>query len=508
MGVARTMTKAEMRVNACAALFTLSLLASPAVAQTAGGLSHVDDATTAPKGFLRLRVLTAWTRYDSRFTADSSLPLGAPFTSDAFGSETFQPLSTIESLVQSASGAPIVLNLGRARLDATAREEVIPLSLEYGITRRLSVHATVPIWRKRVAALFRLDTAGGFTANVGPNVHRTSTSAATNNQAVQTEFGAAAQQLQNLLTSCAANPSGPGCSSVVGREAQAQQLIQSSQAFANAVEQLYGSTASTGMAFVPTTQSAAQGLIALRVVDFNSEYRDFLGSGTDVLTAVPQGAGGIAGPSPFQSYLSEDLGRDSLISGEWVGFGDIELGARFSVIDRPRTPQSRTGIQLVVAAGLRLPTGSQQSLSDIVDMRLGEGEPVVEAKAITDIRVGRVGVLAAGHFAAKTQGAQPVIPGLPAPNTAWTEISVAPRWHLSEPFSLHGAYSLRTADADGTDHLVGGGFSFTNLALFRGTGTAPIEMRFTHLEALRGAAGRPKFFRDQLEVRIYFRLLR
>ena len=219
------MTKAEMLVNACAALFTCILLASPALAQPAGGLSHVDDATMAPKGFLRLRVLTAWTRYDSRFATDSTVPLGAPFTSDALSSQTLQPLSVIESLVQTASAAPIVLNLGRARLDATAREEVIPLSLEFGITRRLSVHATLPIWRKRVAALFRLDTAGGFTANVGPNVHRSSTTAATNNQTVQTEFAAAAQQLQNLLTSCQGNPAGPGCASVVGREAQAQQLI-------------------------------------------------------------------------------------------------------------------------------------------------------------------------------------------------------------------------------------------------------------------------------------------
>jgi hypothetical protein len=42
----------------------------------------------------------------------------------------------------------------------------------------------------------------------------------------------------------------------------------------------------------------------------------------------------------------------------------------------------------------------------------------------------------------------------------------------------------------------------------RSGGRLPIEMRFTHLEAISGAVGQPKYFRDQIEVRIYYRLLR
>jgi hypothetical protein len=33
-------------------------------------------------------------------------------------------------------------------------------------------------------------------------------------------------------------------------------------------------------------------------------------------------------------------------------------------------------------------------------------------------------------------------------------------------------------------------------------------MRFTHLQAITGDPGRPQFFRDQLELRIYYRLLK
>ena len=57
------------------------------------------------------------------------------------------------------------------------------------------------------------------------------------------------------------------------------------------------------------------------------------------------------------------------------------------------------------------------------------------------------------------------------------------------------------------DQLIGGGVTYSTLSAYENRRIAlPLEMRFTHLEAVSGDAGRPKFFRDQLEVRVYFRL--
>lgn len=469
------------------------------------GLGQLEDATTPPGGFFRLRLINAWTRSDARFTPTGVEPLGAPFTADAFGADKFPPLSAIQSLVQAASGLPFTLSLGRSRLDATTREEILPFALEYGITRRLSVSVVMPVVRKRAALLFRLDTAGGFSANVGPNLHRTNTAAAQNNETVKAQFESAASALQALLTSCASNPSGPGCATLAGREAEAQQLIQSSQGFASSVEALYGSATSTGMAFVPTSASTAQQEIALRVAAFNSQYRDLLASSTDLIVAVPRGAAGIAGAAEFQRHLAGDLGRDSLTTQERVGIGDVELGFKVRVLDRPRTEQRRTGLQMALAGGVRLPTGSRQSTSDIVDLRLGEGSVVVDTRAIVDARAGRFGLLAAGHFATNVRNVDTT--DAATRNARWTEIHVAPRWHFSEPLAVHAAYSIRTTDRNGGDQLVGGGVSFTSLSAFKGSGSPPVEMRFTHLEAVGGDAGRPKFFRDQIELRIYYRLL-
>jgi hypothetical protein len=485
-----------------ATLSASALFASRLSAQA--GLGQLEDVTLAPKGLLRLRAISAWTRYDSRFGATGTEPLGASFTADSLGPRQMAALSAIESRVQSAGAIPsFTLSLGRSQLDASAREEVFPLVLEYGVSRRFAVGVVVPIVRKRAAMLFRLDTAGGFGANVGPNRHRTDAAAEQVNALVQSEFANAASQLQTRLDACLADPAAPGCATII---AEAPALIQSSQSFASTVAELYGSLTSAGMAFVPTTESAAQFAIASRVADFNTRYRALLGASADVISAVPVGAGGPAGPSEFHNFLVEDLGRDSLTLQERVGIGDVEIGFKFLVLDRPRTERRRTGIQLAVAGGVRLPTGSRQSPSGVTDLRLGDGSLVVDSRAALDARAGRFGLLAVGQFAASVHDVDTT--NISTRNSRWTEVHLSPRWHLSEPFAVHGAYSLRTTDKLGGDQLVGGGVSYSNLARYTGGRSMPMEMRFTHLEAISGDAGRPKFFREQIEVRIYYRLRR
>lgn len=483
-----------------AAIVLALAFANNAVSAQAG-LGHLDDATIAPRGVFRFRAINVWTRIDERFTASGTEPLGAPFTATAFGAANLSPLAGIQTLVADATRSAFTLSLGHAQLVATSREEITPLTLEYGLSRRLAVSLTVPIVRKRVSALFRLDTIGGFTANVGPNPHRTSTTASQANQAVQTQFATAATQLQNLLTTCQSNPGAPACAGVNGREAQAQALIQLSQSFASTIGSLYGSTSGNGSAFVPLAGSAAQSAIETRIADFNTQYRDFLSSGANVITATPRGAGGIPGVSQFQSYLTDDLGRDSIVSQERLLTGDVEIGAKFLAIDRPRTPERRTGLLLALAGSLRLPTGSRTSVTEAADLRVGGGSLVADSRAIADLRAGRLGILAAGHLAVSMQDVDTV--GAMERDSRWTEFHVAPRWHLSEPFAVHLAYSLRSANRTGGDQLVGGGVSF----LRGGSNMSPLEMRFTHLESITGDPGRPQFFREQLELRIYYRLL-
>ena len=488
------------RMFAAALLCTFTPRASHAQVE----LTHVEDASTPPRGLLRLRALTSWTRYDSRFTSSGTESLGAFLTADSLGATRFPALTPIQSLVQSVSGSPFTLSLGRSRLDATAREEIVPIGLEYGITNRLAVGVMMPIVRKRAAVLFRLDTTGS-AANVGPNPRRSNSAAVTNNTQVQAEFTNAITQLQNRLQTCQANPAAPGCSSLAGRESLAQQLIQASQSFRTDVASLYGSGSSTGAAFVPTSQSAAQGAVAQRVSAFNTQFKDFLGTTANLIQAIPTPAGGPAGAADFQSYLAKDLGRDSVNMQERLGIGDVEVGFKARVLDVVASKTRTTGIEFSVGSTVRLPTGSRQSTSDVVDLRLGEGSVIVDSRAIGDARMGRFGFLAVGEFATSVHDNDTT--NVAMRNSRWTALQVSPRWHLSEALAIHLDYSMRSTDKLGVDQLVGGGVSYSTLSAYRaGARALPMEMRFTHLEAVSGDANRPKFFRDQLEMRIYFRL--
>ena len=494
-----------------AAAFTSLLCGSALHAQA--GLTHLGDASIPAPGTFRLHAATAWTRYDTRFATTGVAPLGALFTSDSLGVREIPRLAVAESLVSEATSAVFRLTLGRSRLDATAREEIIPLALEYGVTSRISVSVMVPVVRKRIAVQFRLDTAGGFGANVGPNQHRTNSTAAQNNVTVQAQFASAAQQLQARLSSCRADPSAPGCAALLAREAEAVALIAASQTFAAQLELIYGSANSTGQPFVPTAQSDAQVAIEARIAAFDAQYRDLLTGSTELLTARPFGAGGPAGVADLRQYFAGEGMRDSVAMQERVGVGDVEVGVKFLVLQRRPADAGEPGFQLALAAGIRVATGSDESPSEIMDMRVGSGDDRVEGSAIFDATIGRFGLLAAARHEAAI-GSRQVVPLVsldrPAPVTdkSVTDISVAPRWHLSEPLAFHAAYSFRSANVTGSHQLVGGGLSFSGFAKTQPGRTPPVEMRFTHLEAITGDAGRPRFFRDQIEVRIYYRLRR
>jgi hypothetical protein len=221
------------------------------------------------------------------------------------------------------------------------------------------------------------------------------------------------------------------------------------------------------------------------------------------------------GVEQFQLYLFQEAGRDSLKSQEHIGIGDVEIGAKFLVVDKQMTATRRRSLLVSVASSVQLPTGSRETRGEQIDLALGEGSLVIDSRLYVDGRVGRFGLLAAGEFAFKPndQGFEPnagVRTELLGTSTQMTQLYVAPRYYISEPLSFHASYALRSMDQFGGDQLIGGGVAFSTLASYRAgmTKALPIEMRFTHLEAIAGDPGRPKFWRDQVELRIYYRLRR
>jgi len=482
----------------------------PAHARAQAGISLLDDVSVTPPGVFRLRTAGVWTRYEERFTSSGTTPLGAPFITGALGSAALPRLATTEALVQDASAAPFTISLGASRLDVVAREEHVPLTIEYGLRKRLSLTFMMPVVRKRASGLLTLDSLG---SNVGPNPVRLSSAIRSANQVVQAQFGAAAGQLQNALATCTASPSSPGCPALLARQAEAQALITNSQSFAATVEDLYGSASSDGEAFVPRSSSPAQSAIASRVSAFNDQYKDLLATSTDLITAVPGAAAGPAGSANIITYLY-DLSRDSLTNAVLLGVGDVEAGFRWLALDRAG-PNGDRGVRAVIASSWRFPSGSRQAPPGVADLRIGDGLGALTARGLLDVAYGRLGLLAAAS-AEVVLGASPDTAGVPlvvgytrAPDRWRRSLAAEPRWQLTSALAVHGSYAVHGSERSAAHQLAGGGVSFTTVSRYRsGMRPLPMEMRFSHLQAVQGDAGAPRITRDQLEVRIYYQRAR
>jgi hypothetical protein len=105
------------------------------------------------------------------------------------------------------------------------------------------------------------------------------------------------------------------------------------------------------------------------------------------------------------------------------------------------------------------------------------------------------------------------------------QLEATPRFSLTDYFTFFGAYTFRHQAASKytspdapelplfsatTEQRAGLGFSYSSIARYaRGRSSLPIELSFTHLETLTASGGLvPKYSRDQIELRIYYRLRR
>src|SRR5436305_508121 len=156
-------------------------------------LSNVEDARTLEKGTVLLRVLNAWTQFADVYdaTADSTHhlhALGNAFSAEALGARQFPALATAQSALRTLTQNPnLALNLGQVFSTADSRVVTTPLSLEYGLTTRLTIGVMVPIVQTHSTVFVELNPRrlnGNFGANTGPNPALVNSQALATNQGV------------------------------------------------------------------------------------------------------------------------------------------------------------------------------------------------------------------------------------------------------------------------------------------------------------------------------------
>ena len=531
-------------------------LATVLPAQGAPGLT--DDAIPIPGGWVRFSVGNAWTRYESRFGESGTIRgLGDELSTDSLGPRQLPGLAPIEGALQTLTRTPNQrLTFGRLDVRSDARIVTTPFALEYGITRRLTFGVVVPLVQTRRSAQVRVnqratgDTAKSSNVGILPVSVRAAT--ATTNADVVVSLTRAATALNGLLTRCAQNPSAAECNSIRGREADATEAARRANEFAGAVASAYGVTPDKALVAPLEGSALAKSIEAERAA-----------LATKLATYVP---GTVVGTLPTAttefSYvelqgragepglLRTELGGrlDSIATTERIGLGDVELRARVLLLDhsqRDTLPLSGVRYRLAVGGIVRFATSRPDSARDLLDIGTGEGAGT-EVRSALDVAAGRVGATIAARFArsfARTVNAPLVgypVGGFPYPEFGEVSrkagdvfgLDVTPRFFVGDWLAFEGRFGMERTGAptfsgpespcsacvvlansvlptETTVRFVGGGVRYSTVDSFlRGRTRYPVEVSYRHLETIGGDPGAPKSFRDQIEMRIYYRIRR
>jgi hypothetical protein len=540
-------------------LVALSILVPLARGSAQSGIGPLDDATPIPRGWVRFGVLNGWTRYDSRYGANGVVdPLGAPLTTDSLGPRQLPRLAPVEGALQTLTNNPLQrLTFGRLDVRSDARIVTTPFVLEYGATNRLSFGVTVPMVQTRQTAQVRVNSrlAGDTTktSNMGWIPAPQRASVAQSNASVVAALTAAASGLTGLVTRCAASPSAPECSTIQGNEAAAAATAQRATDFATAVATAYGLNEQTALV-APLAGSQLATAIEAQRAALAAQLAAFIPGTTigPLSTATTEFSYiDLQGRARTPGLLASDLGGgiDSIHTTERIGIGDVEINARFAVLDHvPRDSVRPIGIQyrLVVGGLYRFATSRPDSARDLLDIGTGEGGGA-EGRVSLEVMRGHAGATLAARYAksfARTVEVPLVgytIAGFPYPSFGQVSrtagdllgFAAAPRLYLGNWLSFEGDYEMERVGAPTFEAPAGEPCSFcvppegsvlpaattvqrfgaglrysTVLSYLRRRAKYPIELSYHHLETVSGDASAPKISRDVIQLRLYYRLIR
>ena len=508
------------------------------------------DAGLLPRNSWRLRVTTEWTRFDSFFddavtgSSTGTRRLDAALRSGTLGVAQIPSLASAQSALRAFTGRPDdIVSLGNLAVAADSRIVVTPMSLEYGLTQRISLSVTMPFVQTRSTVIAQLN-AQGAAGNLGAN---DGTSITANADVVRSAFASASTSITAALAQCATSPSQPVCS----RQQEAAALAAATQAYANAIGTLYGSVDAPSI-FVPVAGTNVMSAAAAHQLALNAQYRSFFG--TDISNTALGGTGIPAGMNQLQGYLrTQGFGnrRDSLGTVEHLSVGDIELGAGFRLQDNfGDTTQQQPGFRsrVAVRGGVRFPTGLVASTGLPYEIGTG-GRFDVEGQLAADLRWSRwIAASVNAHYVLPI--GEKTVPFVPNPVNRFAvatpiagtwkpgniaAATVSPHVTLSDFFALNGYYSVvrmgsdvYTYDPAGSivapspelvaalgpgyttpatlEQRVGFGFSYSTIGQYaRGRRPLPIEMRWVHQQTISGSGGVvPASRRDQVQIRIFY----
>ena len=320
------------------------------------------------RGELRWTLGGRWSVHDELLdNAGRRVPLGSRFTTD-LGAASTPWLRSTQGALRVALGDPAAtVSAGTLRLREELRRTTMALSVEAGLTSRLTVGLRVPVVFSYASAVADLNRTNPSPANVALNPGRTDPAAAAAAASVLSQATAAVTALQGAYPSCFGPSPPPLCGATIT-------LAASVSALGTGVSASYGATGR----FAPIAGGALHTQLLARFATLNAQLRTALGIGTDPLTSRPTPAPVRMGLGDLNTMLftpAFGIGADTLTSLERTALGDVEIGARYAWantmvrVTRDSTAAAPSGLHWRSVAGLtlRLPTSPPPYLGQLLD---------------------------------------------------------------------------------------------------------------------------------------------
>ncbi len=511
-----------------------------------------DDAQVLRRGELRWGFGARWGAWDEQLDASGNrTPIFSRFTQPSAGSAFFGGLVPTEGGLRAALGdSSTRVSIGATRLRSELHQTAIPFTFEFGLTRRLTLTATVPLVLSYAGAVFDINRVDPTTANVGLNPGFGSNAIGGQATAVQTQANAAVTALQAAFPACFGPSPGGGCAGTIA-------LARNTAALGSGVARVYG----TAGRFAPFAASPLHTALQARFSNINGQLRAALGlapGATDPITARPIPAVTRMALGDFNTVLyggGYGVQSDTLTVLERTAMGDAEASLRFqwlNTLDGAPRDSGRAnpkGLHLRSTAGLafKLGNAAKPYLGKPLDVGAGDGAMGVEVRSSTDVVWG-------DHFWASITGrythllAQDVdrrIPLsadeaiIPISRTAtirrqlgaYADLEITPRWMFNDAFGISADYQLllrRSTTFSGgpitiTDpysgspltldpsvlgtprqiaHRVGFGVAYSTVAAAaRGKTGIPLDVRWQRIMTV-GGENTPFLFQDRIELRV------
>ena len=352
----------------------VAALAAPAAAQ----LPRIG----VPKGQLRVEIGASFDGVNDELS-NGTHPLHDAWNGD-LGSALDGNLSVTEAAIQSITGnSGYRLSAGRSRIKAQTSTGTAIFSAAIGVTSRLTLYGSLPFVRARWQTNLHLDST---TANAGFNpadpTFGDGGAGAAAITTMLTQMSAALAALQTHINNGDYDGNPP-------QKALAIQTVADGTALAIALTTIY---TGPGSSFVPTDTSAAAIAIRGKVDALQSTLSGSFAISS--FTADPVFALKRLGDDGFRSYLTDGAGPvQAILRGDQFiqRQGDLELGASYTLIDRPALRIAATGL-------VRLPTGFADRTDNFFDLGTGSGVWQTEGRLAADLTRGRLGARVSGGY--------------------------------------------------------------------------------------------------------------